>query len=111
LSGSPLTGRSFYLEGSGRPAEALTASYDEDADVLYLWRGPEPVEAISLPMDSGPIVRVDPRTREVVGVTLMDFDACWSDCARIELDVPQLGASEPEAAEMYASEHRRLVLA
>jgi hypothetical protein len=111
LSGSPFEGRSFFLETPGLGREPLAASYDDDADVLYLWRGQAPVEAISFPMDDGPIVRVHPETGELVGVTLLDFSACWSNRERIDLDVPPVGASEPEAPETRANEHRQLVLA
>jgi hypothetical protein len=106
-----LTDRRFYIEAPNRPPEPLTASYDSDADVLYLWRGSEPSEAISFPMDDGPIVRVDPESGELVGVTLVDFNACWSSCDRIELDVPPIGPSEPQAAELHEPKHRQLVLA
>jgi hypothetical protein len=109
LSGSPLSGRSFFLETAGGGQEPLGADYDAEGDVLYLWRGDGPTEAISFPMDSGPIVRVDPETGELVGVTLVDFVACWSETERIELEVPAVGPSEPEAAEH--AEHRELVFA
>jgi hypothetical protein len=111
LSGSPLNGRSFYLETAGEDREPLGCSYDADADVLYLWRGSEPREALSFPMDSGPLVRLDPDTGELVGVTLIDFSACWAGHERIEIEVPAIGRSEPEAAEMHDPEqHRNLVL-
>ena len=66
-------GRRYFLEGpEGR--EPLGGSYDEHADVLYLWRGKKPVDAISLPTDDGILVRVHPKTGELVGVTLLDFE-------------------------------------
>jgi hypothetical protein len=107
LSESRFAGRSYFLDGpDGR--EALGASYDDAADVLYLWRGDTPTEAISLPMDEGPIVRVDPETGDLVGVTLLDWSLMWADKARIELDVPTTAPSEREASEDRAP-YRELV--
>ena len=111
MSGPPFDGRNFFLETTDGGRELLGATYDDDADVLYLWRGEAPVEAIGFPMDDGPIVRVDPKNGELVGVTLLDFSVSWSERDRIEFDVPRLGLSEHEAIEMRAVEHRRLVLA
>jgi hypothetical protein len=83
LSESRFAGRSWFLEGpEGR--EPLGASYDEDADVLYLWRGDQPAEAISFPTDDGILVRVNTLTGDLVGVTLLDFDVFWADKERIE---------------------------
>ena len=93
MSESPLAGLSYFLEGpEGR--EPLGASYDENADVLYLWRGEKPAEALSLATDEGPIVRLDMETGEVTGVTLLDWKAMWSRKKRIEFFVPVVGASE-----------------
>jgi hypothetical protein len=109
LSESRFAGRSYFLEGpEGR--EPLGASYDEHADVLYLWRGKKALEAISLPTDDGILVRVHPKTGDLIGVTLLDFDACWSEKERIELDVPEVGRSESEAA-APKPEHRHVVFA
>lgn len=107
MSESRFAGRSYFLEGpDGR--EPLGASYDDAADVLYLWRGDAPAEAISLPTDEGPIVRVDPESGELVGVTLLDWSLMWADKARIDLDVPAMAATEREAPESPTA-HRELV--
>ncbi len=103
-------GRNYYLE-SPAGSEPLGASYDEHADVLYLWRGDHPVEAISVATDDGPLVRVDPMSGVLVGVTLLDFAACWADKQRIELSVPAMGPSEGDQAAAGPIEHRELVLA
>ena len=52
--------------------EALVMRYslDEEADTLYLWRGDEPQEAISF--ETTCIVRRDPETGDLVGVTVFD---------------------------------------
>ena len=109
MSESRFAGRSYFLEGpEGR--EPLGATYDEHTDVLYLWRGKKPAEAISLPTEDGILVRVHPKTGELVGVTLLDYDAFWSDKETIELDIPAVGRSESEAATLKP-EHRQLVFA
>ena len=109
MSESRFAGRSYFLEGpEGR--EPLGASYDEHADVLYLWRGKKPVEAISLPADDGILVRVHPTTGDLVGVTLLDYDVFWAAKERIAIDIPAVGRSESEAA-APKPEHRQLVFA
>ena len=52
--------------------DQLTVSYDKDADVLYITEG-KPRQAISEIMDEGVIIRRDPKTKEVVGFTIIDF--------------------------------------
>ncbi len=47
-------------------------SFDPKADVLYCSFG-EPREALSIELENGLVVRMDPRTDEVVGVTMLDF--------------------------------------
>jgi len=49
----------------------ITLDYDEEADVLYFTFG-EPKDALTEEM--GNIgVRVDPATKEIVGLTIIDF--------------------------------------
>jgi hypothetical protein len=109
LSESRFAGRSYFLVSpDGR--ELLGASYDEHADVLYLWRGKKPVEAVSLPTDAGPVVRLHPTTGELVGVTLLDWKTLWSEKDRIELDLPAVGPSQSETTGAKP-EHRELVFA
>ena len=59
--------------------EALGASFDEAADILYLWRGDGPRHAISLTSSEGHLVRLDPETAEIVGFTIFDFCARWQE--------------------------------
>jgi hypothetical protein len=110
LSEFRFAGRSFRLE-SPEGSEDLGASYDEHADVLYLWRGTKSAEAISMSTTDGIIVRVDPKTGTLIGVTLLDFRACWSEKTRIELRLPAFGGSESEAPAADHEERRELVLA
>ena len=53
-------------------AKGLTVFYDEHADVLYLSHG-EPRPAISDEVSDGILLRRDPRTQAVVGLTIIDF--------------------------------------
>ena len=53
-------------------AKGLNISYDEHADVLYLSHG-KPRPAISHEVSEGILLRQDPRTQAVVGITIIDF--------------------------------------
>ena len=53
-------------------AKGLTFSYDEHADVLYIAVG-APRAAISEELDEGIVLRRDPKTKQVVGLTIVDF--------------------------------------
>jgi uncharacterized protein YuzE len=46
--------------------------YDAETDVLYISFG-EPKPAEGLDIGDGTILRVDPETEEVVGLTILDF--------------------------------------
>ena len=47
-------------------------SYDSEADVLYVSFG-RPRRAEGIDIGDGTILRIDPETQEVVGITLLDF--------------------------------------
>ncbi len=52
--------------------ENLNWEYDKEADVLYISVGePRPAEGIDI--GKGVIVRIDPKTKEVVGLTIINF--------------------------------------
>ena len=105
MSASPIAGRSFLLDGR----ERLGASYDEDADVLYLWRGAAPAEAISLTTEDGLVVRFDPATGEILGFTILDWAARWQAHEHIDFHLPPLG--EHESEEEVGTTHRLLATA
>ena len=95
----------YLLDGE----EALTASYDEQADVLYLWRGRESREAVTLNSEEGYLVRLDPETYELVGFTIFDFCRRWQQddhkMTKLTVTVPSLGfrggeTSEPQKHEL-----------
>lgn len=75
----------FQLDG-----EPLNAEYDEQEDILYLWTGDEPQDALTYETTDGHLVRLDPQTREFVGVTILDYHARWAGAAEIRLQVPTL---------------------
>lgn len=52
--------------------KGLTFEYDEHADVLYISVG-DPRPALSEELDDGVVVRRDPDTKKVVGLTIIDF--------------------------------------
>ena len=81
----PLTGE-FRLFGK----EILGHDYDEEADILYLWRGDKPVEALSLPSAEGHLIRVHPETHEVVGFTIFDFRRRWNAQGSIRIAAPSI---------------------
>ena len=52
--------------------ENLNWEYDKEADVLYISVGePRPAEGIDI--GEGVIVRIDPKTKEVVSLTIINF--------------------------------------
>ena len=63
----------------------LNCEYDEEDDTLYAWVGDKPVPALTYETEQGHLVRLDPDTKEFVGVTIFDFQAKWADTA-IELE-------------------------
>ncbi len=54
--------------------EKLTFSYDPEADVLYASVG-SPRNGVSIEDEDGEglVVRIDPETEEVIGITVIDF--------------------------------------
>jgi len=51
-----------------------TIKYDREADVLYISFG-KPRRAEGLDIGDGTILRIDPKTEEVVGITILNFKA------------------------------------
>lgn len=93
----------FLLDGR----ELLTARYDDEADVLYLWRGDDAAEGIGLTTDEGVVILLNPEDGEIVGFTLIDWAARWADRETIEITVPAVGATQP----MNGSGPKRRILA
>lgn len=89
----------FFVRDADGGREDLRASYDEQADILYLWIGEKPQEAISVTSDEGHLVRLAPETYEVVGFTIFDFCRRWQADDRggeIKVSLPSLGEDQGE---------------
>lgn len=63
--------------------------YDRRGDVLYISIG-SPQEAISREVGDDILIRIDPKTEEVVGFTILNFTERFSD-VREERFVPVTG--------------------
>jgi len=60
--------------GASVIAEAgLDVSYDGGGDVLYVSIG-EPKAAVTQAAKNGLLIRSDPRTHQVVGITILDYE-------------------------------------
>ena len=57
--------------------DKITLSYDKDADVLYISEG-KPRQAICQMVDRGVIIRKDPKTKKIIGFTVLDFISNFS---------------------------------
>jgi len=85
----------------------LGFSYDDTADVLYLWRGDAPRPAISLTTDEGIVVRFDEDSGELVGFTILNWLQVWAlRGTPLEIEVPDLEV----AAGSLAGERHELEL-
>jgi hypothetical protein len=105
MSVSHPTNLNYLLDGT----EALGASYDEQADVLYLWRGKTSQEAVTLTSEEGYLVRLDPESYAIVGFTIFDFCRRWQEedhkTTSLTVTIPSLGfrggeTSEPQTHEL-----------
>jgi uncharacterized protein YuzE len=50
----------------------INIRYDEEADVLYISFG-KPRSGIAVELNDGDLVRVDPYSDQIVGITILDF--------------------------------------
>ncbi len=50
----------------------MMMSYDKDADVLYVSLG-KPTKAIGRELENGVIERIDPKSKKIVGFTIVGF--------------------------------------
>jgi len=60
------------LEGCEELIAETLIHYDSEADVLYISFG-EPRPAEGLDIGDGTILRIGPKTEEVIGLTILDF--------------------------------------
>jgi hypothetical protein len=97
---------SFAEENAMRIASESLNHYDQAADTYHVSYGP-PVPAVTIhDPERGLLVRVDPRSRQVVGFSIPQFKAWHAEHAdedgQFEVDLPSvwpLGPGEAPAAE------------
>jgi uncharacterized protein YuzE len=65
----------------------VNMKYDARGDVLYFSVG-EPREAISYEADDGVIIRTDPETDDVIGITVIDLSKRFTDHPDKPLSLP-----------------------
>ena len=65
----------------------LIVSYDSEADVAYLSFG-EPKASVTEELDDYVLIRRDPKTREVRGVTITNFSQYFRAKKEMKIEVP-----------------------
>ena len=68
--------------------------YDREADVLYLSLG-RPQRAKTVEMGQDFILRLHPKTAEVVGTTIIDFSRHFPQLKPAQLKLPVNGSFDP----------------
>lgn len=67
--------------------DRIVMSYDKDADTVYISFG-KPRKAISEEVDPYVIVRRDPKTKEMVGITITNFSKYFETNKRLSIEIP-----------------------
>lgn len=67
----------------------LIVSYDREADVAYLSFG-EPKPSVTEELDDYVLIRRDPKTREVRGVTITNFSQYFRAKKEMKIEVPEI---------------------
>jgi len=62
-------------------------SYDRDADVVYISFG-KPRKAVSEEVDPYVVVRRDPETKEMVGITITNFSRYFETKKQLSIEIP-----------------------
>ena len=65
----------------------LIVSYDKDADVFYLTFG-EPRASVTEELDDCVLVRRDPKTRDVTGITIANLTDYFAKKGKMQLEIP-----------------------
>lgn len=68
--------------------------YDREADVLYLSVG-KPQQAKTVEMGEDFILRLHPKTAEVVGITIIDFSRHFPQLKPAQFKLPVNGSFDP----------------
>ncbi len=67
----------------------LIVSYDREADVAYLSFG-DPKPSVSEELDDHVLVRRDPKTNEVRGITITNFTEYFKHGKEMRLEIPDM---------------------
>ena len=65
----------------------LIVSYDKDADVFYLSFG-EPRASVTEELDDHVLVRRDPKTRDITGITIANLTDYFAKKGKMKLEIP-----------------------
>ena len=65
----------------------LIVSYDKDADVFYLSFG-EPKPSVTEELDDHVLVRRDPKTHDVTGITITNLNEYFAKKREMKLEIP-----------------------
>jgi len=65
----------------------IVMSYDRDADTVYISFG-KPRKAFSEEVDPYVVVRRDPKTREMVGITITNFSKYFETKKKLCIEIP-----------------------
>ena len=66
----------------------LIISYDKEADVAYLSFG-KPQPSVSEEVDDYVLVRRDPKTNEIRGVTITNFSRCFGGKKEMKVEISE----------------------
>jgi uncharacterized protein YuzE len=66
----------------------LIVSYDREADVAYLSFG-NPRNSITEELDEHVLVRRDPKTREITGLTITNFNEYFSSRKEMKVEISE----------------------
>lgn len=64
----------------------MSFSYDKGADVLYLSVG-KPKKSLTREIDDGVLLRFDPKSKEITGLTIIDFESRFQKAKLRSIDV------------------------
>ncbi len=65
----------------------IVMSYDREADVVYISFG-KPRKAVSEEIDPYVVVRRDPKTKEILGITITNFTKYFEAKNQLSIKIP-----------------------
>ena len=67
----------------------IVMSYDREADVVYISFG-KPMKSVSEEIDPYVVVRRNPKTKEILGITITNFTKYFEAKKQLSIKVPAL---------------------